>query len=536
MKKLSIICLKITLVFLLWQSVEIQNANSTINLEYMLWAGTNNDGTPSLVHNYTPYGDGYRLFVEESSSVSGSFINDNVSGINIELSIGNYTFSYAGDAYELDQSKRYYGALFLRFYNDETQETGYASVWAPMDTETVTAVPDAYYEREGHDIYRSIPVYQDSQYIVTITEYMYSKDGVMGIQDWTSPYEAVPNGRSDMVGMVSFNVQPQLSANSACESQDVFYTTSPVEDINVSSTLPSLPSLPDTYDFYLVKDRTEWNDGDEICSLNEGLVSYWRFEEENNLGYDSVGDNHGTVNGAIWTPVGAVGAALSFDGNDYIDVPYDSSLNIINDALTVSAWVKFNDYGTTQQILSKRKDASTDYRMYLAKIDQVNYYLGFTGESGPYIDWGHQSNNYLTIDTWHHVVGVKDGSQIRLYIDGDLDKEAPASTSGFNATDGILTIGCMMADDYTTQTDFLNGQLDDVRIYNRALSESEIQELYTSPSCVAHQRIDIDSDGYFCDLLWTPNIRDENFYDIILDVDGDGLYDAGSDYIDSISL
>ena len=49
--------------------------------------------------------------------------------------------------------------------------------------------------------------YSDSQYKITITNYLYSKDGILGNQDWVSPYSTDPNGRTDCVGRVSFNVE-----------------------------------------------------------------------------------------------------------------------------------------------------------------------------------------------------------------------------------------------------------------------------------------------------------------------------------------
>ena len=63
----------------------------------MMWQGQTVDGMGSGVHNYTDYGQAWRLFIEDSFNISGSFINDNESGINIQLDPGSYMYSFAGE-------------------------------------------------------------------------------------------------------------------------------------------------------------------------------------------------------------------------------------------------------------------------------------------------------------------------------------------------------------------------------------------------------------------------------------------------------
>ena len=204
-----------------------------------------------------------------------------------------------------------------------------------------------------------------------------------------------------------------------------------------------------------------------------GLIAHWTLDEgDGTTAYDSAGDNDGTlVNGPTWT-TGQIDGALSFDGDDgvYIEGSSGTSspLNIYNSDITISSWVRIGTGGT---IVAR------------AKPYYITYRLGIGSDSKAYINVyrrgaGHtviRSDEILDRDTWYHIVGVFDRSSDRgyIYVNGILeaDDSMPDAPAG---NDGLTKIGCR---NNVNDMPF-NGVIDDVRIYDRALADDQIQQLY----------------------------------------------------------
>ncbi|RJR22588.1 MAG: DUF2341 domain-containing protein [Nitrospiraceae bacterium] len=179
--------------------------------------------------------------------------------------------------------------------------------------------------------------------------------------------------------------------------------------------------------------------------------------------------NHGTsYNGANTAVGGQLGRAGSFDGtNDYIRVPHSSSINPTT-ALTVELWAKSDavNWNTHYTLASKRNayilgpvSGTKEMRFYI--------YSGGNWRYASYVPT-------IDIKQWHHYTGTFDGMNIRLYIDG-VQVAVTAWTGTINPDTGPLFIGM---DD--GQNRYLDGQIDEVAIYRRALSLKEIEEHYSS--------------------------------------------------------
>ena len=189
-----------------------------------------------------------------------------------------------------------------------------------------------------------------------------------------------------------------------------------------------------------------------------------------NLNDLSGNNNHGTITGATRV-AGKLGQALSFNGSgNYVNCGNDASLNITG-AITIEAWVKLTS-NTFQPIVSK----------YEETLSQESYSFGLSGNklqtrvspngSTPYIFTGVAT---LNNNQWYHLVMTYDGSNIKQYYDGNLDKTDAYSLSLYTSS-STVQIGRWGL----TPTMFFNGLIDDVRIYNRALSPSEITAHYNS--------------------------------------------------------
>jgi hypothetical protein len=203
------------------------------------------------------------------------------------------------------------------------------------------------------------------------------------------------------------------------------------------------------------------------------LIAWWKFDEgSGTIATDSVGDNNGTIIGATWT-TGQVGGALSFDGvDDYVDVgdPADGSLDFGTENFSISAWVKQSDLGTFGGVFSKT--SVTNGLGYGLHIEDENRFYFRTGIAG----WDKTavtSNTSISTDTWYHVVGVREDTTLKIYVNGSLDN----STTG-TLRDVDNTVSAVIGRFYGNfDGHYHNGTIDDVRIYDGALSAEEILQL-----------------------------------------------------------
>jgi subtilisin family serine protease len=252
--------------------------------------------------------------------------------------------------------------------------------------------------------------------------------------------------------------------------------------------------LDENCDYPLWCDRTDLDyssfvDGVDFSAfaLNWGItkstmptpISHWKFDEgQGAVAYDSVGDNDGNIYGATWT-TGQINGALNFDGvNDYVNVPNNSSQQIATNQITLSAWIKLTaDIGNTQKrIICKQQTG------YIAWGFEVygNGFVGATGNQLVFHDssgtsWYEcMSQTHLVTGQWYHVAVTDNAGQIRIYINGSLDK---SSNSGYGIPTLIsapINIGKTNPD----STFYFNGKIDDVRFYDVALSAEQILRLY----------------------------------------------------------
>jgi len=208
-------------------------------------------------------------------------------------------------------------------------------------------------------------------------------------------------------------------------------------------------------------------------AAESGLVGYWKFDEgSGTTAMDSSGNgNTGTLNnGPLWVD-GKYGKALGFDGvDDNVQVPTSASLDVTA-YLTVEAWVYPRAYvsstGDAPHIVS-RADLSGG-SIYILALQTGTHKVEYAVNPFPNAA---ASGTDLQLNIWTHLAMTYDGSRVRLYINGNFDSDYALSGPIFT-TSNWLEIGCKhWAGGYHA---FFNGLVDEVRIYNRALSQQEIQ-------------------------------------------------------------
>ena len=186
--------------------------------------------------------------------------------------------------------------------------------------------------------------------------------------------------------------------------------------------------------------------------------------------YDSSSfGNHGTIHGATWANLETGKWALSFGSeNDYVDCGNPNSLRITN-AITLEAWIKADDVTGSRAIIGKWWSGPIEgsylliieggmYKMYIIDGEAVHGAGGGTPEVG----------------VWHHVVGTFDGFVIKIYVDGS-EVGSTDYAGAIKDTDYKVGIGSFYGDAWRHGFD---GTIDEVRIYNRALTADEIRWLY----------------------------------------------------------
>lgn len=202
-------------------------------------------------------------------------------------------------------------------------------------------------------------------------------------------------------------------------------------------------------------------------------LAAYSFDSSSGTTLSDVSGQNNTVtllNGPTWS-AGKYGNALSFDGSNDAGVASSANptLNLVGRSFTLSAWVNARSNSSWQMIVNKPFGS---------------------GHSAPYFDWSmhretstgrlvaflgcegvqRTSNAAIPLNTWTHVAVTYDGASLRHYINGALDRTTSVTCSISNTNSRPIRIGANGAG-----AEVMNGLIDDVRIYNRPLSGTEIQ-------------------------------------------------------------
>lgn len=163
------------------------------------------------------------------------------------------------------------------------------------------------------------------------------------------------------------------------------------------------------------------------------------------------------------------GNCLSFDGaNDWVQVPNHSSISFTTGDFTVETWVRFDDL-SLGAILAKYVNLQSFYRVI---TDGTDIEFSIREGTAPYIR-AFTSITPYNDNNWHKITGVRDATnnQIRLYVDGEL-KGTAADNTGDISNNGSLGIGY----DNHHSSLYFTGQIDEVSMWNRALTQTEIRD------------------------------------------------------------
>ena len=206
-----------------------------------------------------------------------------------------------------------------------------------------------------------------------------------------------------------------------------------------------------------------------------GLVAAYSFNEASGGTLnDRSGKGHtGTISGAAWTTQGKYGSALTFDGiNDWVTVADTADLDLTT-GMTLEAWVRPSSLGSWRTVLLKQSPGGLAYSLYASNdSSRAESDVSIVSIGG---DVGAASPAALAINTWSHVAVTYDGTMLRLFVNGVTVGSRPLSGAMVTST-GVLRIG-----GNSVWSEFFVGRIDEIRIYNRALTPVEIASDMVTP-------------------------------------------------------
>ncbi len=254
----------------------------------------------------------------------------------------------------------------------------------------------------------------------------------------------------------------------------------------------------------------------EEPDLNQNLVAYYHMDQDGSFGESdtvihdfSAFQNNGIVNNAVSVP-GVKGKAYNFAGlNRFIKIPKSDSLNFTNQ-ITFSAWIKVDpNLNSDTTILSKLSDLEYQYGIYLG-VNKVAKWWNWmiypdlikTNSGG--------TTEYEWLGNWANLVATYDQQQMCYYLNG-IKRTCLNRTAEIAPNGDDLFIGAHRSNtsDHMTATKNFAGDIDEVKIYNKALNESQISSQYNN--YLTNCR-DQDHDGYYayCGLATDANDLDAN--------------------------
>lgn len=220
---------------------------------------------------------------------------------------------------------------------------------------------------------------------------------------------------------------------------------------------------------------------DGCASCSQGLVAHFKLDESNGVAVtEQIAMHDGTTVGATaWLPGGGVdGGALALQGSGYVRVDWGIEA-VVTNAFSAMMWAQLDP--------SNSPNARYLSSYYWSGANNGSLMME-TGSSGLRLDcraylggvWANVPSVDVTPSVWHHLACVYDGAELAIYLDGAKSGAVPA-TGAFMTTIAVpLAIGASVRPDLTAQNSMV-GLVDDVRLYARALTPTELLQLAQPP-------------------------------------------------------
>ena len=268
------------------------------------------------------------------------------------------------------------------------------------------------------------------------------------------------------------DIDTNLSLYILLTNQD-FNQTNLANSINTSDNIKSLgfydkAEVDTNLSLYI---KTELDPIHDL-NLSNNLISWWRMDDVNGgvTNFITTGKNGTTNDNAVQTN-GVIGKAFDFDGNsDYIDIPDNPNVDSdLKNGFTISFWYKADN--AAGFLISKFFGSSSQEGYYAHLTSTTFSFLLYEDDCTSLIN---PISQYSDHSTWTNAVVTYDETNIKIYLQGNL-LNSTAYSGGVCDEGSTMRIGNHQAG---ITTNGFNGKIDDFRIYNRSLLQSEVTQLY----------------------------------------------------------
>jgi len=244
----------------------------------------------------------------------------------------------------------------------------------------------------------------------------------------------------------------------------------------------------------------EYNQGSAVAIgqlqqsyLSEGLVGHWKMDETSSPSVNSSGNSNDlTWNRNVSSAIGKFSSGMNFDGfGDYAEAATDV-LDVGTNSVSLATWIKASNTSAQPFIIDSRSTWGGTLAGITLSTTATTHYATIRladGAIGPYEFAGTTS---ILDDEWHHVVGVidRDQKKVFIYVDGQLQGNHDLN-SALGSLSGSTAMHFGLKGTADSATNALNGTLDETRIYNRALKPDEVEKLYRfAPGPVGYWKMD----------------------------------------------
>lgn len=198
--------------------------------------------------------------------------------------------------------------------------------------------------------------------------------------------------------------------------------------------------------------------------INQGLVCFYPF---NGNSFDESGNGNNLTNyGSSLTQdrFGNSNKAFSFTSGQYMEIASANNLPIGNSSRSISCWMKTGITNSTMVLTEwGTHSPSNRFSLMTYSVNSCEFFSAFANDV--------QGSIFVADNQWKHLVVIYENGNLKLYVNRILDKNE--SIQSLNTINNLLRLGSS-----NINTEFFDGELDDIRIYNRALSENEVNQLY----------------------------------------------------------
>jgi hypothetical protein len=447
----------------------------------------------SQVPSYVPTNGlvGYWPFNGNANDQTPNSNNGTVNGASLTTD----RFGNSNSAYDFDGISNYITVLDNNVFN---MQNFTISTWVKNSSTAPTVLARyilnkgcntpspsfrLYYENDGtlqqyvSDCWVPNRVYQNGPSSNNLwVNLIYSYDG----QNLKMYVDGVLYGTTNQSGSLTNNNNPMYigcsTATSNCPQLSAFYAGK-IDDIGIWNRALSQQEITNMYSGVNYSDTCNSVSG----SLTNGLVGYWPFC--GNANDDSGNGNNGVVNGATLTTdrFGNANSAYNFNGtSDFIKV-LDNDLLDLTQNLTLSAWISPNSVVNEQAVFGKGKISSqTGYSLLHNVLIPEKTGISIQNQPMP-VSEAHINSSTLNLNTWYQLLGTYNGNELKLYLNGVLVKTTTTSLQLMPNSLTDLFIGCELSG-----FRFFNGKIDDVGIWNRALTLQEVTQLFNQNQCATN--------------------------------------------------